>query len=104
MPDDAHARPRRPRRHELRAAELFAEWEARDPVERYAARLVADFGFAAEEVEAIRAEVVAYVAECAERALASPMPDPALAREGVFAERWEPLGDGAAPWSGSGAA
>jgi TPP-dependent pyruvate/acetoin dehydrogenase alpha subunit len=80
--------------------ELFAEWEARDPVERYAARLVADFGFAAEEVEAIRAEVVAYVAECAERALASPMPDPALAGEGVFAERWEPLGDGAAPWSG----
>jgi pyruvate dehydrogenase E1 component alpha subunit len=80
--------------------ELLAEWEPRDPIERYAARLVDDFGFAAAEVEAIRAEVVAYVAECAERALASPMPDPALAGEGVFAERWEPLGDGAAPWSG----
>jgi pyruvate dehydrogenase E1 component alpha subunit len=79
--------------------ELFAEWEARDPIERYAARLVAGFGFTAEEVEAIRADVVAYVGECAERALASPMPDPALAGEGVFAERWEPLGDGAAPWS-----
>ena len=59
----------------------------------------ADFGFTAEEVEAIRAEVVAQVAECAERALASPMPDPALAGEGVFADRWEPLGDGMAPWS-----
>jgi hypothetical protein len=28
------------------------------------------------------------------------MPDPALAEEGLFADRWEPLGDGAAPWSG----
>jgi pyruvate dehydrogenase E1 component alpha subunit len=80
--------------------ELFAEWEARDPVEGYAARLVAEHGFAAAEVEAIRAEVRGLVAAGAERALASPMPDPALAREGVFAERWEALGDGAAPWSG----
>jgi TPP-dependent pyruvate/acetoin dehydrogenase alpha subunit len=80
--------------------ELFAEWEARDPIEGYAARLVADFGFAVEEVDSIRAEVRAQVDECAERALASPMPDPALAAEGVFADRWEPLGDGAAPWSG----
>ena len=41
----------------------------------------------------------AYVEECAERALASPMPDPELATEGVFADGWEPLGDGHAPWS-----
>jgi hypothetical protein len=27
------------------------------------------------------------------------MPDPATATEGVFAEKWEPLGDGKAPWS-----
>jgi pyruvate dehydrogenase E1 component alpha subunit len=81
-------------------AEMLAEWEARDPVERYAARLVAEHGFEAAEVEAIREEVRALVAAGAERALASPMPDPKLAGEGVFAERWEPLGDGAAPWSG----
>ena len=37
--------------------------------------------------------------ECAERAVASPMPDPQLAAAGVFAESWEPLGDGEAPWS-----
>jgi TPP-dependent pyruvate/acetoin dehydrogenase alpha subunit len=81
-------------------AELFAEWEARDPVESYAARLASDFGFAAEEVERVREEARAYVGECAEQALAEPMPDPKLAGEGVFAERWEPLGDGEAPWSG----
>jgi hypothetical protein len=27
------------------------------------------------------------------------MPDPRLAIEGVFADAWEPLGDGMAPWS-----
>ena len=81
-------------------AELLAEWEARDPIGSYAARLLEEFEFDAEELERIDADVRAYVGECAERALASPMPDPALAREGVFAERWEPLGDGAAPWSG----
>ena len=80
--------------------ELLAEWEARDPIGSYAARLVEDFGFAAEEVERIAADVRAYVAECAERALASPMPEPSSALEGVFADRWEPLGDGMAPWSG----
>jgi len=80
--------------------ELLAEWEARDPIASYAARLTEEFGFATEEVEWIDAEVRAYVAECAERALASPMPEPSAALEGVFADRWEPLGDGAAPWSG----
>jgi TPP-dependent pyruvate/acetoin dehydrogenase alpha subunit len=79
--------------------EMFEEWSARDPIDRYAARLVADFGFSDDEVEGIRTEVRDYVAECAERALDSPMPDPALATDGVFAEAWEPLGDGEAPWS-----
>jgi TPP-dependent pyruvate/acetoin dehydrogenase alpha subunit len=79
--------------------EMFEEWAARDPIERYAGRLVSDHGFDAAEVEAIRDEVRSYVDECAERALASPMPEPALALEGVFAEEFEPLGDGQAPWS-----
>ena len=78
---------------------MLEEWEERDPIELYAARLVSDFGFGREEVAEIREQVRAYLAECAEKALASPMPDPEIATEGVFAERWEPLGDGAAPWS-----
>jgi pyruvate dehydrogenase E1 component alpha subunit len=79
--------------------EMLEEWEARDPIERYAERLVAEHGFGSDEVEAIRTEVATYVNEGAERALASPMPDPAIACEDVFAEAWEPLGDGQAPWS-----
>ena len=62
-------------------------------------RLVAEHGFDADEVERIRAEVKAYVDECAQKALASPMPDPEIATDGVFADELTPLGDGHAPWS-----
>jgi pyruvate dehydrogenase E1 component alpha subunit len=79
--------------------EMFEEWKRRDPIERYAERLVADYGFSTEDVEEIRSEVRAYVEECAGKALDSPMPDPQRATEGVFADAWEPLGDGRAPWS-----
>ena len=79
--------------------EVLEEWKRRDPIERYAERLVGEHGFSAEEVEAVREEVRAYVEDCARRALDSPMPDPSEAAAGVFAEAWEPLGDGAAPWS-----
>ncbi len=79
--------------------EMLQEWERRDPIDRYAERLVTDHGFSADEVEAIREQVRAYVEECAQTALASPMPDPASATDGVFADGWKPLGDGRAPWS-----
>jgi TPP-dependent pyruvate/acetoin dehydrogenase alpha subunit len=78
---------------------MHEKWAKRDPIERYAERLTHDFGFSTAQVEGIREEVRAYVAECAEKALASPMPEPEESLEGVFAERWEPLGDGQAPWS-----
>ncbi len=80
-------------------AGVHEEWAKRDPIELYAKRLVAEHGFSADEVQTIRAEVTEYVAECAERALASPMPDGSDARDGVFAEHVEELGDGNAPWS-----
>ena len=79
--------------------EMLEEWAQRDPIDRYRQRLVAEHGFDRAEVERIEAEVQSYVAECAERALASPMPDPDDAVEGVFASAWEPLGDGVARWS-----
>jgi len=79
--------------------EMFEKWSRRDPIERYAKRLVDDFGFAGSEVEEIRTQVREYVGECAEKAVASPMPDPAVATDGVFADDFEPLGDGHAPWS-----
>lgn len=79
--------------------EMFERWGRRDPIERYARRLVAEHGFSEQEIEELRSEVGSYVGRCAEKALASPMPEPEEASRGVFAERWEPLGDGQAPWS-----
>jgi pyruvate dehydrogenase E1 component alpha subunit len=78
---------------------LHEEWRRRDPIELYAKRLVDDHGFAPDEVEQVRSEVRDYIAECAEKALQSPMPDPAGALDGVFAEEFRPLGNGRAPWS-----
>jgi TPP-dependent pyruvate/acetoin dehydrogenase alpha subunit len=79
--------------------EMFEEWSQRDPIDRYAERLVSEHGFSDDEVAEIRAEVKAYIDECAQKALESPMPDPELATQGVFADSWEALGDGQAPWS-----
>ena len=79
--------------------EMLEEWRDRDPIERYAERLVAEFGLSAADVERIRSEVGAEVARCAAKALESPPPDPAIALDGVFAESHRPLGDGDAPWS-----
>jgi len=79
--------------------ELHEEWARRDPVDRYAERLVAEYGFSQDDVDGIRNEVRAYVDQCAEKALASPMPEPGLATDGVYANEFQPLGDGNAPWS-----
>ena len=77
--------------------ELVQEWRKRDPIERQEARVKAD----GTDVEEIRAAVRAEIDAATEEALASPMPDPASAVEGVFCEgEAEPLGDGLAPWSG----
>jgi TPP-dependent pyruvate/acetoin dehydrogenase alpha subunit len=79
--------------------EMREEWARRDPIQRYRDRLVDEHGFSREEVDRIDSEVRSYVDECGKRALESPMPDPSLAADGVFADEAEPLGDGNAPWS-----
>jgi TPP-dependent pyruvate/acetoin dehydrogenase alpha subunit len=79
--------------------ELFEEWRRRDPIECYERRLAEKHGFDSEELGGIRREAEREIAQAAEKALASPMPDPELATDGVFAERWEALGDGEAPWT-----
>jgi pyruvate dehydrogenase E1 component alpha subunit len=77
--------------------EQVEEWRKRDPIDRQEARL-RELGF---DVDALRAEVKATIDAATEEALASPMPDPATATDGVFCEgEAEPLGDGQAPWSG----
>jgi TPP-dependent pyruvate/acetoin dehydrogenase alpha subunit len=83
---------------------MLDRWAERDPIDRYARRLVSEHGFTENDVELIQAEVREYVEQCAAKALDSPMPEPEAATAGVFADSWEPLGDGAAPWSAHSAA
>ncbi len=77
--------------------EQVEEWRKRDPVDRQEARL-RELGV---DVDELRRQVAEEIDAAAEEALASPMPDPATADEGVFcAGEAEPLGDGVARWSG----
>lgn len=79
------------------APTLLEEWARRDPIDRYTAALEAR-GL---DLEPVRATVAEQVDAAVEAALATPMPDPADAVAGVFCEgEPEPLGAGAAPWSG----
>src|SRR3954451_24342120 len=75
--------------------ELFAEWSRRDPIERYEARLRED----RYDTDALRESVDEELERETEWALAQPMPDPATARDGVFADADPQIGDGQAPWS-----
>jgi pyruvate dehydrogenase E1 component alpha subunit len=79
--------------------ELLREWAERDPIERYEQQLLDEHGFTEDELEGMRESVRLEVEEGARKALGSPMPEPESAVEGVYADRFEPLGDGEAPWS-----
>jgi len=76
--------------------ELLERWAVRDPIALQTERLRAlDV-----DVDALTAEVQAYVDAELALALQSRPPDPATALDGVFAElQPERLGDGNAPWS-----
>jgi pyruvate dehydrogenase E1 component alpha subunit len=79
--------------------ELFEEWGKRDPIDRYVELLTGEHGFSDQEIDEVRRGVADEVEAAARKALDSPMPEPELATSGVYAERWEPLGDTQAPWS-----
>ncbi len=77
--------------------ELLAAWRERDPIATYEATLRA----AGTDVEALRARVLEHLDAAVDAALATPLPDPASATDGLFATAEPgPLGRGDAPWSG----
>ena len=75
--------------------ELVERWAARDPIDRYEARL-RESGV---DVEAVRDSVREEIERETAWALAQPMPDAGTALDGVFATEDPCLGDGRAPWS-----
>ncbi|HSJ18215.1 MAG TPA: thiamine pyrophosphate-dependent dehydrogenase E1 component subunit alpha [Solirubrobacterales bacterium] len=79
--------------------EMFEEWGKRDPIDHYVERLTDEHGFTSDEIGEVRRGVEEEVEAAARKALESPMPEPELATSGVYADVWEELGDGEAPWS-----
>jgi len=83
----------------LTAAQI-ADFQSRDPLPRLRAQVVAEAGAA--RVEAMEAEINAFVEACVSVALATARPDPASLKTGLFAPpaapwAWQPsLGAGAA--------
>ncbi|MDO9407770.1 thiamine pyrophosphate-dependent dehydrogenase E1 component subunit alpha [Patulibacter sp.] len=76
---------------------LLEVWRQRDPIATYEATL-REAGI---DVDAVRTRVLERLDLAVEAALASPLPDPARATDGLFAtEEPVPLGRGDAPWSG----
>src|SRR3954469_24065544 len=75
--------------------ELFEVWSRRDPIERYEKKLVS----AGYDTDALRQSVRNELERETAWALEQPMPDPATANDGVFADADPELGDGQAPWS-----
>jgi pyruvate dehydrogenase E1 component alpha subunit len=65
-------------------AGLLAQWEARDPLARYEASLLA-LGVEASELRAIDETAAAQIDHAVAEAEAAPWPDPSTVAEGVFA-------------------
>ena len=69
--------------------EMLEEWARRDPIDRYGERLVAEHGFDPTRSSGPR-RGHGYVDECAQKALDSPMPDPAGRPRGRLRRRRRP--------------
>lgn len=65
--------------------DLLASWEARDPIRRYAERLLADGTATRSDLDDIVARCEREVDDAVAFAEASPWPDPATVSEGVYA-------------------
>ena len=65
--------------------EMFEQWAARDPIERYRDWLRAHAGMTDEEEDDITSAVKRLLSDALERAEESPLPDPGDLEQTVFA-------------------
>jgi TPP-dependent pyruvate/acetoin dehydrogenase alpha subunit len=70
--------------------ELFDEWRAKDPIDRFQRHLLGERLASREQLEAIVAELDRQLDADVDFALASPFPPPERALEGVYHEATEP--------------
>jgi pyruvate dehydrogenase E1 component alpha subunit len=65
--------------------DLLAEWEKKDPVARYQAKLLAEKVTDADELNEIRQRAAVEIEDAIEFAEASPLPDPETVMDGIYA-------------------
>jgi len=65
--------------------EMFEQWAARDPIERYRSWLHANAGLTEDEEDELTSGVKRLLNDALERAEESPLPDPTTLEAGVFA-------------------
>ena len=65
--------------------ELLAEWEKKDPISRYQAKLLAEEVADKEELDEIRQRAAVEIEDAIEFAETSPYPDPDSVEEGIYA-------------------
>ena len=65
--------------------ELLAEWEKKDPVARYQAKLLAENVTDEDELNEIRKRAAIEIEDAIEFAEASPLPDPETVMDGIYA-------------------
>ena len=63
----------------------MAEWEKKDPIDRYEARLLAEKAADQDELDEIRHRAAVEIEDAIEFAEASPFPDPEMVETGVYA-------------------
>jgi pyruvate dehydrogenase E1 component alpha subunit len=68
-----------------RTKEEVAEWRTRDPITAFPERLVKEFGFNESDIEGVKAEVEAEIAEISRFALESPWPEVSEIVDDMFA-------------------
>lgn len=68
-----------------RTKEEVAAWRAKDMITTFPQRLIAEFGFSQDEIDAVQAEVAAEMEEIKRFALESPWPDVSEIEADVFA-------------------
>ena len=85
VPDAPHGGSRRARRPFYVPKELFEQWAARDPLERYRIWLREHADFTDDEEDEIRVHVKKQLNDALERAEESPLPDPATLTDSVYA-------------------
>ena len=64
---------------------MFEEWKLKDPIERFERHLIGNGLATEDDLKAITAKIDAQLNEEVDFALASPMPPPERAFEGVYA-------------------